>query len=144
MNKKAELFNAMLEENKIEAFKSEEMQDEFHTVLYHSNMEVSGQYLPLALLLDDSLYSMLRIWVAQKVVTDTNRAQLEACFNRMNQHYKIFKYYATEEGDIVLDCCIPSADEHFDSRLVRTVIDVVLKHLQEEYAEIMKVVWSKE
>ena len=143
MNKKAEIFNAMLEENKIEAFRTEELEDEFHTVLYRSSMEIQGQYLPTILILDDSIYSMVRVVIAAKVVTKENKAKVEAYLDGLNQHYKVFKYYTTEDGDLILDCCVPSSDEHFDSNLIRTILDVILKHLEESYKETMKAVWAE-
>lgn len=143
MNKKAEIFNAMLEENKIEAFRTEELEDEFHTVLYRSSMEIQGQYLPTILILDDSIYSMVRVVIAAKVVTKENKAKVEAYLDGLNQHYKVFKYYTTEDGDLILDCCVPSSDEHFDSNLIRTILDVILKHLEESYKDTMKAVWAE-
>ena len=143
MNRKAEIFDAMLKENKIEAFRREELTDEFHRVLYRSNMEIEGQMLPVLLILDDSIYTIVRIVVAAKVVKEENKTRVEAHLAGLNQHYKIFKYYTTEDGNIVLDCCIPSTNVHFDPELVRTVLDVVLQHLQESYKETMKAVWAE-
>ena len=143
MNKKAEIFNAMLAENKIEAFHTEELEDEFHTVLYRSGMEIQGQYLPTILILDDSIYTLVRVVIASRVVTAENKTQVENYIDGVNQHYKIFKYYTTEEGDLVIDCCVPSSDEHFDSNLIRTILDVILKHLEESYKETMKAVWAE-
>lgn len=143
MNKKAEIFDAMLAKDEITAFQPESFDDEFHTVIYRSNIEVKGQYLPVAVILDDSIYSMLRVWVATKVVTKENKSALEAYLNGLNQHYKVFKYYTAENGDLVLDCCLPSSVEKFDPLVIRAVIDVVLQHLQEKYSEIMKNVWTE-
>ena len=92
MNRKAEIFDAMLKENKIEAFRTEELTDEFHTVLYRSNMEIEGQMLPVLLILDDSIYTIVRIVVAAKVVKEENKTRVEAHLAGLNQHYKIFKY----------------------------------------------------
>jgi len=143
MNKKAEKFNEMLEKAEIKAFQTEEMQDDFHTMIYRSNMQISGQNLPMALILDDSIYAMCRVWVAVKVVKDSNRESVAQYLNETNQRYKVFKYYITEDGDIVLDCCMPANDDQFDPELVRTILDVVLRHLEEKYAELMKTVWAE-
>ena len=105
-------------------------------------MEVKGQYLSLALIFDTTIYSVFRIWVANNVVNDGNRSQVETFINEMNRQYKVFKYYTSENGDLVLDCCIPSTDEDFDPEMVRAVIDVALHHLQEKYSEIMQLVWG--
>ena len=60
MNKKAEKFEKMLKENKIECFQKEEIKDELHTVLYRSFMEIEGLQLPVVVILDDSIYSIFR------------------------------------------------------------------------------------
>ena len=143
MNKKAEKFDEMLKSAEIKAFQVEEMEDEVHTVLYRSNMQISGQNLPMVLIMDDSIYTMCRVWAAVKVVTDKNRQAVQERINEMNQQYKVFKYYITSEGDIVLDCCMPATEEFFDPNLIRTILDVVLRHLEEKYADLMKVVWSE-
>ena len=49
---------------------------------------------------------------------------------------------SNENGDIVIESCIPTTDEEFMPELVHAVIDVVLKHLNEEYPKLMKTVWS--
>ena len=55
MNKKAEKFEKMLKENKIECFQKEEIKDELHTVLFRSFMEIEGLQLPVVVILDDQL-----------------------------------------------------------------------------------------
>jgi hypothetical protein len=54
----------------------------------------------------------------------------------------VFKYYISDEGDIVLDCCLVSNEQDFDPNAVRAIIEVVLKHLQDTYADTMKSVWG--
>jgi hypothetical protein len=142
MNKKAESFKAMLDELKIAAFTPEELKDDFHTVAFRSNMEIQKQLLPMLVLLDDSIYAMMRVFVAPKVVTEDRKAEMAAYLNEFNKQFKIFKYYISDEGDIVLDCCIASSDEHFDANLVRAVLDVVIQHLNDKYTEIMQHVWG--
>ena len=105
-------------------------------------MEVGGQNLPTMLVIDDSLYVLLPVRVGAGLVKDSNRAAVMAHMNSLNENYKVFKYYANENGDIVIESCIPTTDEEFMPELVHAVIDVVLKHLNEEYPKLMKTVWS--
>ena len=144
MNKKAEKFQKMVDDLKIEAFNSEELNDEFHTVAFRSQMEIKKQLLPMLVLLDDSIYAMVRVFVATKVVTDENKDKIAAYLNEFNKKFKVFKYYISDEGDLVLDCCMPSGDDAFDPTLVRAVLDVIINHLNENYTDIMKQVWSAE
>ncbi len=143
MNHKAEKFQDMLEEKQIEAFQSEEMKDDYHTTVFHSNVEVKGQRLPLWVLVDDSIYTIIRVGIATKVVEDKNRAAVQNYLDGINRHYKIFKYYTAENGDLILDCCLTATDDGFDPLLIQTILNVILEHLQEAYADIMKVVWAE-
>ena len=142
VNKKAEKFKESLNGELENIFKPEELQDEYKTVIYRSNMEVKEKYITMKLIFDTTIYSVFRVWVATNVINDENRSRVEAFINEMNRQYKVFKYYTSEKGDLVLDCCIPSTDEAMDPALVRAVIDVVLQHLQEKYTDIMQVIWG--
>ncbi|MEG1159039.1 MAG: hypothetical protein RSD70_01490, partial [Acidaminococcaceae bacterium] len=61
-----------------------------------------------------------------------------------NKKYKVFKYYVGDKGDLCLDSCIPSTGEGFDPNIVHAVIDVVLKHLNDEYPVLMRKIWATE
>ena len=57
--------------------------------------------------------------------------------------YKVFKYYVDDQGSIYLDACIPGLDdETFKPELVHVVLDVIVEHLTENYAPLMKKVWA--
>ena len=120
-----------------------EVKNDLHTVVYRAHMEVSGQMLPTMVVTDDSIYTMIQVRVAAAVVNDENKQAVLAHINAMNGKYKVFKYYITDNGDICLDSCLTNTEESFDSRLVHTVIDVILRHLTEEYPNLMSLVWAK-
>ena len=142
MNKKAEKFEKMLKENKIECFQKEEIKDELHTVLFRSFMEIEGLQLPVVVILDDSIYSIFRTLVIGKGVNEKNRNDVNNIVNSLNSTYKAFKYIATEAGEIVLDVCVPCSDDTFDPNLIRVMIDVAIKNLNENYRKIVKTVWE--
>ena len=142
MNLKATKFTNFINERNINVFQMQEIDDDMHPVVYRSAMEVGGQNLPTMLVIDDSIYVMLQVRVGAGLVKDSNRAAVMAHMNSLNENYKVFKYYANENGDIVIESCIPTTDEEFMPELVHAVIDVVLKHLNEEYPKLMKTVWS--
>ena len=142
MNTKAQKYNDFFKENDIKAFEVQGLENEMHSVLFRSFMEVSGQNLPTMLVLDDSIYVMLQVRVAAGVVKEANRAAVVEHLNQLNEKYKVFKYYVNEAGDIVIESCIPSTDDSFVPELVNAVIDVILKHLVEEYPQMMKIVWA--
>ena len=142
MNLKATKFTNFINEHNINVFQIQDLEGDMHPVVYRSAMEVGGQNLPTMLVIDDSIYVMLQVRVGAGLVKDSNRAAVMAHMNSLNENYKVFKYYANENGDIVIESCIPTTDEEFMPELVHAVIDVVLKHLNEEYPKLMKTVWS--
>ena len=142
MNAKAEKWKKFITDNKIECFGEEEIDNEIHPVVYRAFLEVQGQKLPSMIVTDDSIYTMFQVRVAEKVVNDKNKAAVEALLNELNKKYKVFKYYVGEGGDLCLDSCIPSTAEFFDPNIIHAVIDVVLKHLTEEYPTLMKEIWA--
>ena len=91
MNVKAEKWSAFLKDNKIECFGVQEVENEIHTVVFRAFLEVKGQKLPSMLVLDDSIYSMFQVRVAEKVVTDDNRMAVEGILNQYNMKFKVFK-----------------------------------------------------
>ena len=144
MNLKAEKFQEFLKEQQIAVFEVEELKDNFNSVVFRSRMEVESQKLPTIVILDNSIYALLRIQVAEKLVKADNKAAVWELVNELNQKYKVFKYYVLDDGSIILDCCMPTTDETFDGNLVRTIIDIALQHLIEFYPAIMKTIWSGE
>ena len=142
MNLKATKFTNFINERNINVFQMQEIDGDMHPVVYRSAMEVGGQHLPPMLVIDDSIYVMLQVRVGAGLVKESNKAAVMEHMNSLNENYKVFKYYANENGDIVIESCIPTTDEEFMPELVHAVIDVVLKHLNEEYPKLMKTVWS--
>ena len=142
MNLKATKFTNFINERNINVFQMQEIDGDMHPVVYRSAMEVGGQNLPTMLVIDDSIYVMLQVRVGAGLVKESNKAAVMEHMNSLNENYKVFKYYANENGDIVIESCIPTTDEEFMPELVHAVSDVVLKHLNEEYPKLMKTVWS--
>ncbi len=143
MNPRADLFNEDLKINMPNTFNLQEFDDEAKTVVFKSNISVKEQTLPLAVFLDNTVFPMVRVFVAGKVVNDDNRSRVLACFNEMNKKYKVFKYYEDELGDIIVDACVPALDENFAPKIIHVVIEAIVNHLNEDYSEIMNAVWGK-
>ena len=135
---KAAKFDEFLSSNNINCFSKEEIDNEMHSIVYRAHMEVSSQNLPTMIVLDDSIYTMIQVRVAAGVVNAGNREGVLMHINELNKKYKVFKYYEGDNGDICLDSCITTTDEGFEAPVIHTVIDVILKHLVEEYAVLMR------
>lgn len=143
MNRRAQAFQEYLQENNIDCFITEEIGDELNTTAFRSHMEIAGQRLPLVVILDDSIYGMLRLQIAPKALKESNKQVILEYINELNRQYKVFKYYVTAEGDLCLDCCILCDVEQANGPMMYTVMNVVLTHLTEEYPVLMRKVWAE-
>ena len=143
MNKKAQIFQEYLEEKKITCFEVQEVAgDTLNTVVFRSAIDVEGQQLPTLVILDSSIYAMIRVRVANAALKEENKTALVEAINKINSQYKIFKYYFADDGALILDSYILSRQEELDCDMVYTVLDIIVKHLTAEYKNIMKLIWA--
>lgn len=140
---KAEKFKTFLKENDINFFESQTLADEFHTTIFRSRIEAKGQIMPMAIFIDDSIFTIIRTQVATGI-NAKNVARIKDHLNALNAEYKIFKYYLREDGNIYLDICVPFVDETFDSRMIQTLLPILVQQLETVYEDLMAVVWAKE
>ena len=139
---KAEKFQAFLKDNDINYFESQALSDEFHTTIFRSRIEAKGQIMPMAIFIDDSIFTMIRTQVATGI-NEKNIDSIKSYLNMLNAEYKIFKYYLREDGNIYLDLCVPFVDETFDSRMIQTLLPILVQQLETVYVDLMAVVWAK-
>lgn len=143
MNKKAEAFKAYVEKNRPHAFEIEEIpNDAYETVAFHSFAEVRGSRLPVVVILDTSIYALIRILVVPHAVHEGKREELLEQLNTYNKKYKTCKYYLDDEENIVLDTCILCDEDTVNGDLVYTMFNVLLRELDEDYPKLMKLVWA--
>lgn len=142
MNKKAQIFQEYLQEKNITCFQVQEVpNDELNTVVFRSSIEVEGQQLPTLVITDSSIYTMIRVRVANAALKESNETELLKAIGKLNSHYKIFKYYFAEDGALILDSYLLEKPEELDGDMVYTVLDIIVKHLLAEYKNIMKAIW---
>ena len=139
---KAEKFQAFLKDNDINYFESQALSDEFHTTIFRSRIEAKGQIMPMAIFIDDSIFTIIRTQVATGF-NEKNIDSIKSHLNMLNAEYKMFKYYLSEDGNIYLDICAPFVDETFDSRMIQTLLPILMQQLETVYEDLMAVVWAK-
>ena len=139
---KAEKVQAVLKDNDINYFESQALSDEFHTTIFRSRIEAKGQIMPMAIFIDDSIFTIIRTQVATGI-NEKNIDSIKSHLNMLNAEYKIFKYYLREDGNIYLDICVPFVDETFDSRMIQTLLPILVQQLETVYEDLMAVVWAK-
>ena len=99
--------------------------------------------MPMAIFVDDSIFAIIRTNVATGI-NQKNVDRIKNYLNGLNAEYKIFKYYLREDGSIYLDICVPAVSEMFDSRMVHTLVEILVKHLDDTYEDLMAAVWAKD
>ncbi len=172
MNLKAENFKTYLAQNNINYFRVEETEendvvtDENKTaesgndneavsenheenldsavkrVTFHTFVKVFGQKLPSVVIIDDSIYTTIRVQVIPDIEYNNNRDEFMKCINEMNITYKAIKYYLNADNALYLDMYIPSNNEEVDGDLVINLISAINRHLEKEYPNWMKLLWG--
>ncbi|BEU87679.1 hypothetical protein TAMA11512_11430 [Selenomonas sp. TAMA-11512] len=142
MVESAEKFKKFLKENKIDSYQSESLRDKHKSVIFRSTIEVEGQFVPIGVIFDDTIYVIVRANLAPKALNDQNAYAIERFLMRLNNSSKLFKYYLAPDTSIILDACIPMLEENFSSELVHTIVGVVAKEVETRHKELMQLVWS--
>ena len=142
MNNKAQKFKDYLDEKEIKVFEVEELSDEQATVAFRSRLAINGQNLPTAVFVDNSDYSMVRVQIAPNALTAENSAEVLKFANDETAKYKPFKIFFNDNGDLLLDFCIDANEEIFSGEKVYAVFDIIINYLENNYRNIMKVIWK--
>lgn len=143
MADKVEKMQQFLADNKIECFDVQKLEDERHTTIFRSRMEVKGQLLPMAVLMDDSVYVILQVQIAPQVVDEAKLAELAGAINNMNNNVRPFKFTVSDRGDFMLNACITAENNTFNPVLLNAIMGEALKFLEAQYANIMEAIWKK-
>ncbi len=141
-NLRAVQFNEFLMEKGINVFGTESLEDEANTVLFRSRIEAAGQLLPAVVIVDASVFTIIRVQLAGGI-GEEKRARITEYLNELNMLYKTFKYYLRPDGYVCLDLCIPARDDGFDPELVYGMLSILVQHIQDRAVDFMEHVWGK-
>lgn len=130
-----------LAENNIKCFEVEKFEDEVHTTVFRSHMEVQRQVLPMAILIDDSIYVLLQVQIAPQILDKDKLAALSSEINNMNNNVRLFKFTVSDNGDFMLNACITTENSCFNPELLIALIAQTLSFLEAQYTNIMKLLW---
>ena len=144
VNKKAEAFSAYLKEKDIQAFAVEELEgDEQKTAVFRSHITTEGQQLPTIVILDESMFAMVRVQIAPKALSEENQLELLKLVNEESAGYKPFKLYLNKEGDLILDVCMTIEGELNGDNLY-SLFAIIIDYLNTNYRKFMKCIWKGE
>ena len=142
MNKKAEAFKAYLEEKGINVFEVEELDgDAQKTAVFRSYITTEGQQLPTIVILDESVFALLRVQISPRALTETNRLELLKMVNEETAAYKPFKVYLNKNGDLMIDVCL-FVDTELKGDVVYTMFSLIIDYLDANYRRFMKCIWQ--
>lgn len=141
MNKKAEKFKNYLAEKEIKVFEVEELDDEQQTVVFRSSITTEGHQLPTIVILDESLFAMIRVQISPKALTDGNQLELLKLLNDESATYKPFKAYLNGDGDLILDVCL-IVDDDLKGDTIYTMFSFIIDYLDKNYRKFMKCIWQ--
>ncbi len=143
MNKKAERFQAYLQERDKDAFHMEEVKEgEQEAVIFQSFLAVEGQQLPLLVILDNSVFAVVRVQLAPKALREENKLALLQLASAENFKYKPFKLYFDEQGNLLLDSFLLVKEDDLKGEDLYLLFEVMANYLKESYRTIMKAVWE--
>lgn len=143
MNSNAAKFTAYLDDNHVDSFKAEELGDEHNSVIFRSLLILHGQSIPLGIIIDDTIYAMIRVNIAVKAVTDSNYDELFNLIMRLNNKSKLFKYYLTPDLSVILDACVPFEENNLPCELLYKMVAVTAKEIEKHYHEFIKLLFSE-
>lgn len=137
----AKSFAAYLEMKNIKSFTMEELNDAHKSVIFRTSVMLRGISVPLGVIVDDSIYTMVRANISTQAITDENAFAVSALMTRLNYQSKLFKYYLAPDTSIIMDACIPQAKAKFNPELVLQIVDVAARELNKNYGEFVKCIW---
>ena len=82
---KAERFDQFMKDHEVGGFHREEYDDQFRTVVYFSGLQTAGQQQFVQVILNDSIYGMIKVLVGHKVVNEQNQAKVLEYLNQLHR-----------------------------------------------------------
>ena len=137
MNPKSLLFDKFLKEEEIISFERKDFDDEDGTVVYRSYIKSPLWDMPLFVILDNSIYSVVRLVLGPEKVTAQNMNALNALINRDNATYKNYKLYIDEQDSrLSLDCVYMCGDDAFAPALMYALMSSIVDYIPESVGEL--------
>lgn len=132
INRKQIKFDEFLKEEDISCFDVKAIGDESDTVLYRSYLDTAIGTMPLYVILDSTIYTVVRIVVGGGIINAENRAGLMEFLNGENRQYKKFKYYIEDsDNTLYLDCVYMCRSDEFVPQLLYGLLNSLIEYIDE-------------
>ena len=144
MLKKAAAFQRYLTENNQNSFTVEEVKHSpDQLTLFRSSIHVEGQDLPLVILFDTSIFTVIRVQVVPQALNKTNGGSLLSLINSETAKYKLFRFYCAADGSLMMEICHTAEDPEaeINGDTFYLFFDMIIHYLDDAYRHIMKAVY---
>jgi len=115
--------------------------DSQHTVVFRSSITTEGQQLPTIVILDDSIFALLRVQITPRALSEENQLELLKMVNEESAGYKPFKLYLNKDGDLMMDVCLVIEDE-LKGDSIYAMFALIIDYLNNNYRNFMKRIWQ--
>lgn len=136
---KAKAFQEYLDKAEISGI---QMEENGEARVFRSNLSVRGHNLPFMVLVDGTVYTLLQVALAERIVKEENRSAIMEYLNDLNMEYRMLKYNCDAVGNLLMTLVIPSGVETFDPAMIINLLNEIQKHLEDVYPDIMKKIWE--
>ncbi len=143
MNAKTLKLKEFFKANKMEMFQDQNVGDEAETTIFRSRMQVKGQLLPFAILVDRTVYTLIQVQLAPAVATGEAFVKVAKFMNDCNNRYRLFKFTISEAGDLLVNATLTFQDDNFEPALLNAILAEIVKFLDAEYPALMEKVWAE-
>lgn len=138
-NKKEVVFDDFLQTEHLDCFEKNVVGDEDGTIVYRSYVQTNNGDIPVFVMLDNTIYSVVRFVVGPHVVTADNRLNILDFINKENAKYKSFKYYVEDEDQtLYLDVVHMAGTGSFEPALIYVLMRQVVEYLPTVEGELLK------
>ena len=128
-NKKAEMFNALMEGGPEGVFVIQEGKDEVNSLIYQSKLVVNGKEKFFMIVFDDTDSTVVSFLIDDENITAQNYGYVLEFCNERNSMNRLMRYYVDRENHLLMDCCVAAREQFFDAELLANVIDTMAEEL---------------
>ncbi len=138
MNPKAAALDAYFQKEGLTFFQKHEIGDDVDTVSFVTALPIGPYRLLTGVITDTSIFTVIRVGVGKRFTNFPGNDCFLDFLRKQNANHALFKYTQAESGEVYLDVCLPAASAHFDPQIIRTMLNLLVMHLEEVYPEFLK------
>lgn len=145
LNEKAAMFQRYVAKKDPTAFGIAEVPNApLHSVVFRSQLNVENTPLPLVVEIDDSPFGIIRVVLEVQLTQEDKKTRIAQCMNRLNAHYKIYKFYLDPQYNLLMDTSVIFRDSNVDGNQLYSLFEIIAHDLKDIRKEIKQAIWGEE